>query len=116
MYKTIFQGLNYLLLPINVDCNDMNFNICTERKEFLGTIFTGIHRKDLFKEEEREKLQDFLELEAHKIEAQIKFEKEFGIPISQAKELNISEKDILKLMDVKYSIPTEIMDQVLALR
>lgn len=113
MFKVSFKASNYWLAPLNIDFFDMNFNICEENGTFLGTVVTGIQRRDLFTEEHREELQTFLEVEAQKIEARMKFEKEFKIQLEKARQLNISEAIILETMYTKYHIPVAIMNKVL---
>ncbi|MGG1663397.1 hypothetical protein [Brevibacillus sp. NRS-1366] len=56
---------------------------------------------------------NWLEIEAHKEEATMKFAYEFNLPVEQANQLELSAVEIMDIMNRKWSISIEIMDQVL---
>ncbi|MFP3391786.1 hypothetical protein [Brevibacillus sp. SIMBA_040] len=109
-----FKDRNFFLEPTKLDKHDMNFEIYSQFGELIGTTIYGIQKDDLFSsEKEQDDFMNFLDIEAHKIEAGLKFAHEFGIPVEQANTLNLSSVKIIDIMGSKWSIPVEIMDEVL---
>jgi len=91
----------------------MEFKIYTEDGVYIGTNLTGIQNPSMYSKEEKQLIENFLEIELHKIEAKIKFKKEFGICIENAHSLNLPPHEILERMEQKWFVPIDIMDTVL---
>ena len=113
-YCIQFKDNFFFLEPSKLDRYDMNFEIFSLTGELIGSTIYGIQKVDpFFPEKEQDDLMNFLDTEAHKIEAGLKFDYEFGIQVEQANTLNLSAVEIMDVMESKWSIDVEIMDSVL---
>lgn len=111
MYKDKF----FFLQAVNFDKYDMEFEILNLSGERLGSTIYGFNGWEKFFEsvEEKDDFMSWLDVEAHKEEATMKFAFEFNLPIEKANQLDLSTVEIMDIMESKWSIPVEIMDSVL---
>ncbi|WCF11763.1 hypothetical protein NDS46_30940 (plasmid) [Paenibacillus thiaminolyticus] len=107
-----FNKQTFFLVPTSFTKDNMEFNIFNEHGDLIGTTIRGIS-KGFVTTLEKEKLESYLLDESLKLEAEIKFLKEFGLQVSEAGLLNISCEEIFDIMEEKWLIPMEVMDEVL---
>lgn len=107
-----YQNQTFFLVPTALTKEDTEFNIFNASGEVIGTTVQGIS-KGSYSEEEKDKLENFLIDESLKLEAELKFQKEFNLSVSQSSMLDITADRILDIMYKKWSIPMEVMDDVL---
>ncbi|WP_248928947.1 hypothetical protein [Paenibacillus hamazuiensis] len=111
MYKNYF----FFLRPVNLDMYDTEFEIYDLGGTNIGSTVWGIKNgtKLFSSETEKDDFMEWLQIEAHKIEAMLKFALEFNCPVENADQLDLSTDKIVQIMKTKWSIPPEIMDAVL---
>lgn len=111
-----YKNITFSLSPAEELANqDMSFDIHID-DEFAGrTIYGGIKNWERFfsSEEEKDAFMHFADIEAHKEEARLKFAYEFNRPVEEADKLNIPYDKIIKVMDRRWAIPSEIMLAIL---
>ncbi|WP_340392849.1 hypothetical protein [Paenibacillus sp. FSL E2-0190] len=102
----------FFLTPVNFDKFDMEFSIYSLGGERIGSTIFGIQKtaNPFPSEAEADEFMEWLQVEAHKIEAELKFVREFNRTIEQADDLNLSTVEIMDIMESKWSIPVEVMD------
>jgi hypothetical protein len=94
--------------------HDMNFGIYLDG-ELIGTTMFGVPEWDRYFEtsEEKNEFLSLLDAEAQKEEAALKFKRQFGVSIEDAGKLNFTAIEIIDLMEEKWNVPVEVMDEVL---
>lgn len=107
-----YQNQTFFLVPTAITKDDTEFNVFNDCGELVGTNMQGIS-KGVYSEEQREKLENFLIDESLKLEAELKFQKQFNIAVSESSTLNLSASEILDIMYSKWSVSMEVMDEVL---
>lgn len=108
-----YENHIFFAVPIACDRCDMEFKIYDEDGVYIGTNFTGIQNPSTYSKEEKQEIENFLETELHKMEAKIKFKKEFDVTIENAHLLDLPPHEILERMEQKWFIPIDIMDTLL---
>lgn len=105
----------FFLRSVNFDKKDMEFEILGLGGEYIGSTFFGIKKEanPFATEEENEEFMDWIQIESHKIEAELKFSFEFNHPVEAADDLGFSAVEIMNIMETKWFIPVDIMDAVL---
>ncbi|MFC0212109.1 hypothetical protein ACFFK0_06510 [Paenibacillus chartarius] len=94
--------------------HDMSFGIYING-ELVGSTIYGIPEweKIFSSEEEKDAFMYAADIEAHKEEARMKFEHEFGLAVEQADQLELSNDEIAEIMEERWSIPHQVMSAIL---
>lgn len=103
---------SYFLVPKNFDKKNMDFSIFDEMGAFIGSIEGGIKLSGI-SDEEKDFIESSLLDVSSKMEASLKFQRQFGIPIERVKELNLDAEDIIDIMEDNWCISVSVMDEVL---
>lgn len=107
-----YENHTFFLVPTSLSKQDTEFNIFNDAGEMIGTTIQGIaHGR--FSPDIKEKIEDYLIEESLKLEAQLKFQREFNIPIHESSQLELSPTQIMDIMDSKWSIPVDVIDGML---
>lgn len=102
----------FFLVPKNFDKSNMDFSIFDELGAYIGSIEGGIKLSDI-SENEKDYIESNLEDISSKIEASLKFQRQFGIPVERARELNLDAEEIIDIMEENWRMSVAVMDEVL---
>ncbi len=111
-----YKNMSFSLSPTEEITNhDMSFGIYLDGELVGHTIYGGIQDWERYfsSEEEKDAFMHFADVEAHKEEARLKFAHQFGLKVEQVDQLNLSNDEIVEIMEERWAIPAQIITAIL---
>lgn len=109
-----FNKQYYFVKPVDLTECDTEYEVYSAEGLFMGTTILGVNPIFFNDKAERNAFEEFLLDETMGIQAQVKFLKEYRVPIEEVSSLNQSVEVICRTMDSQWGIPYSVMERYLA--
>lgn len=109
----LFEGNYFFVAPKAFAEHDMEFNVFNWCGDLIGTNFKGVNHPEFTDSDRKFQLETLIDSECQKYEAKLKFQQQYNGTIENINSLNLDVQTVIDVMEEKWGIPSEVMDEVL---